>query len=420
MFIADLHVHSRLSRATSRDCTLEGLHYWAQVKGVRVVGTGDFTHPVWLAELKAKLVESAPGLYRLRPSISGPINEKVPPTCRAPVDFAVSGEISSIFKRGCRTHKMHSLILAPSLRTAGRISGALNRLGNIESDGRPILGVDPRNLLEIVLDADHDAYMIPAHIWTPWFSMLGSKSGFDSPDECFGDLLEHIFAVETGLSSDPPMNRRVSSLDRLCLVSNSDLHSPSNLGRNANLFRCEPDFFQMGDALRSKDPGRFGGTIDLFPEEGKYHLDGHRKCGVCLAPEDTRARGGLCPVCGKQLVLGVLHRVVDLADRPPGASPDAALPGEYIIPLAEILSELLSVGAKSQKVTEAYARLLRMFGPEFRILRELDLETLSDAEPCLLAEAIRRVRAGRVIRQPGFDGRYGRISVFHPGEKVVP
>lgn len=415
-FIADYHVHSHLSRATSKQCTLEGLYYWAQCKGVRVVGTGDFTHPVWFAEMKEKLVESGRGLFRLRPEITASIDAEIPESCRNSVDFMITGEISSIYKRDGRTRKIHTLIVIPDLDTTETINARLDALGNIKSDGRPILGLDPRILLEITLEANADTYMVPAHIWTPWFSMLGSKSGFDSTIECFGDLSEHIFAVETGLSSDPPMNWRVSSLDNLCLVSNSDSHSPSRLGRNANIFHCELDFTSMKEALRNKDPSLFGGTLDLFPEEGKYHLDGHRKCGVCMEPEESLEHNCLCPVCGKPLVLGVLHRVVELADRPKGVKSPSALPCEHIIPLAEILSEIYSCGPETKTVTNAYLRLLRKFGPEFKILRELDTEVLRNEEPGLLDEAIQRLRKEEVIKKPGFDGEYGVIRVFAEGE----
>jgi uncharacterized protein (TIGR00375 family) len=415
-FTADLHVHSHLSRATSRDCTLEGLYCWAQRKGIRVVGTGDCTHPDWCAELREKLVPAQPGLYRLRADLAAALDADVAPACRAPVEFILSGEISSIYKRDGRTRKVHSLILLPELDSVERLNARLDAIGNIRSDGRPILGLDPRDLLRLALEAHAEALYIPAHIWTPWFSMLGSMSGFDSPEECFGDLVEQVFAAETGLSSDPPMNWRVSSLDRFALVSNSDLHSPANLGRNATLFAGEVDFYAMRRALQSKAPEHYGGTIDLFPEEGKYHADGHRNCNVCLEPEESLRLGGLCPVCGKPLVLGVLHRVVALADRPPGARPPTAAHHEHIVPLPELLAEILDCGPASGKVARAYNALLARFGSELSILRELPCAALERAEPQLLAEAIRRVRAGAVIRTPGYDGEYGTIRVFRPGE----
>jgi uncharacterized protein (TIGR00375 family) len=407
-FAADLHVHSHYSRATSKDCTLEGLQHWAQLKGVRVVGTGDFTHPEWSAELREKLEPAAPGLFRLRPAFSAQADANVPESCRSEVLFMLTGEISSIYKRDDRTRKVHSLLLMPDFETAESINARLDALGNISSDGRPILGLDPRDLLEIMLEANPDSVLIPAHIWTPWFSMLGSKSGFDSAEECFGDLTRHIPAVETGLSSDPPMNWRVSALDRFTLVSNSDLHSPKNLARNATLFRCAPDYFAMRDTLHGRAPEAFGGTLDLFPEEGKYHLDGHRKCNVCLEPEDSLARDGLCPVCGKPLTLGVLHRVVALADRPRGGRPEEAPPNGYIIPLPEILSELAGVGPNSKRVQTRYRELLATHGPELAILRQVRPEELPED----VALAVSRLRSGLVKRVAGYDGVYGSIRAL--------
>lgn len=416
-FLADLHVHSHFSRATSKNCCLEGLYRWAQLKGVQVVGTGDCSHPAWLAEMEEKLVPAAPGLYQLCDEYAAAIDRDLPPSCRCPVFFMITGEISSIYKRDSRIRKVHSLILLPDLDSAKQLSKRLDAIGNIRSDGRPILGLDPRHLLEIMLEIHPDTALIPAHIWTPWFSMLGSKSGFDSAEECFGPLVSHIFAVETGLSSDPPMNWRVKSLDAFALISNSDLHSPQKLGRNANIFHCAPDYFSMLNALRSRDPAQFGGTIDLFPEEGKYHLDGHRNCKISMEPEDSLGHNCLCPVCGKPLVLGVLHRVVRLSTRPRNIRPPAALPHEYIIPLPELLGECLDVGPNSKKVARAWERLTRRFGSEMHILRELPLDKLDQTEPRVLGEAVRRMRGGQVIRRAGFDGEYGVIRVFAEGEK---
>jgi uncharacterized protein (TIGR00375 family) len=413
-YYADLHIHSRYSRATSAACTLEGLHAWAQRKGVGVVGTGDFTHPAWFAELQEKLAPAGPGLYALRPALAAAADGGVPDACRAPVRFLLTGEISSIYKRGGRVRKVHSLVLAPDLAAVSKINARLNAIGNIRSDGRPILGLDPRNLLHILLEADARCALIPAHIWTPWFAMLGSMSGFDSLEECFGDLAPHIFAVETGLSSDPPMNWRVRSLDSVALVSNSDLHSPANLGRNACVFFGQPDYFAMLDGLRRKDPAVCGGTIDLFPEEGKYHLDGHRACGVCCTPEESARLENRCPKCGKPLTLGVLHRVLALADRPAGERPPRALPHQYIIPLDELLGELLGVGAGSKKVNAAYERLLSACGPELDLLLRVPPEQLEPQGPPQFGEAIRRLRAGRVFRRGGYDGTYGVVTVFAP------
>ncbi len=413
-YYADLHIHSHYSRATSPACTPEGLFQWAQLKGVGVCGTGDCTHPGWLAELREMLVEDAPGLYTLKPGLREAASRDVPEACRAPVRFAVTGEISSIYKRGGKVRKVHSVILLPSLEAAARLNERLSQIGNILSDGRPILGLDPRNLLELLLEADPRAALIPAHIWTPWFSMLGAKSGFDSLEECFGDLTPHVFAVETGLSSDAPMNHRIRCLDGVALVSNSDLHSPANLGRNANLFFGEPSFDAMMGGLRTKDPAVCGGTIDLFPEEGKYHLDGHRACRIRLQPEESLRRGNLCPACGKELTIGVLHRVVEL-ERAQGSgvggqeSGVGRLPFQHIVPLPELLAQQLGVAPTAKKVAAAYGSLLAEAGPELPLLLNADSQAL--AKLGAIGESILKVREGRVHREGGYDGEYGTIRV---------
>lgn len=414
-YLADLHIHSRHSRATSPECTLEGLHHWAQRKGVAVVGTGDFTHPAWYAELRKKLLPAEPGLFRLRPAAAAAADAGVPERCRASVRFLLTGEISGIYKRDGRVRKVHSLVLAPDLKTVATINTRLAAIGNIHSDGRPILGLDPRNLLEILLEAHPACALIPAHIWTPWFSMLGSRSGFDSLAECFGDLAPHVFAVETGLSSDPPMNGRVRSLDAVALVSNSDLHSPANLGRNATVFFGDPDYFAMLGGLRRKDPAVCGGTIDLFPEAGKYHLDGHRLCKFGCDPEESKRLGNQCPVCGKPLVIGVLHRVLELADRPAGIRPPRALPHQYIIPLDALIGERLGVGPGSRRVKQAVERLVAACGPELEILLRAEPDSLEAHGPAGIGEAVWRLRAGQVVRRGGYDGQYGSVKVN--GEK---
>ena len=334
-FHADLHIHSKYSRATSRDLDLEHLSAWAGRKGLAVVGTGDFTHPAWRAELKQKLVPAEPGLFRLLPEIEREVERSLPPACQARTRFMLTVEISTIYKKAERTRKVHHCLFAPDFETADRISAALARIGNIASDGRPILGLDSRNLLEITLESDPGAYLIPAHIWTPWFAALGSQSGFDSIEACYGDLTPHIFAVETGLSSDPSMNWRLSQLDRYRLVSNSDAHSPAKLGREATTFDTDIDYFAIRRALETGHG--YVGTVEFFPEEGKYHADGHRKCNVRQSPAETLANGGRCLVCGDPTTIGVLHRVEALADRDEHEARPPATAGEVssLVPLAE-------------------------------------------------------------------------------------
>jgi DNA helicase-2/ATP-dependent DNA helicase PcrA len=411
---ADLHVHSRYSRATSSDLDLPHLAYWARRKGITVVGTGDFTHPAWLAELKEQLVPAEPGLYRLRDDLQRAVDERLEAPCRGPTRFMLSVEISTIYKKGERVRKVHHLIYAPDFEAAERLLRTLSKIGNLAADGRPILGLDSRHLLEAVLESSKDSYLVPAHIWTPWFSVLGSKAGFDAVDECYGDLAPHVFALETGLSSDPSMNWRLSQLDRYRLVSSSDAHSPAKLGREATVFEGPLDYFALKRALETGEG--FGGTIEFFPEEGKYHLDGHRKCGVRLLPAETSERGEVCPVCKGPLTVGVLHRVEALADREEGARPPGASEFQNLVPLPEVLSELLGAGAASKGVEKSYRHLLSKLGPEFFILQEAPIEMIRREASSLLGEAIERMRSGHVQREAGYDGEYGKIRLFSPDE----
>lgn len=415
---ADLHVHSKYSRATSKGLTPRHLAAWARAKGLDVVATGDFTHPQWLEELKALLVPDGEGLLRLadpqglEPEI--PWLEGYPLPGHA--KFILSAEISSIYKRGGKVRKVHNLVYVPTFEAAEKLNAKLARVGNLASDGRPILGLDSRHLLEMVLETDPLAFLVPAHIWTPWFSLFGSKSGFDSVEECFGSLSPHIFALETGLSSDPEMNWLVSGLDRYRLISNSDAHSGEKLGREANLFSGPVSYEGIYRALRGEGVGHnFLGTVEFFPEEGKYHLDGHLDCGVVMDPHETKAKRGICPVCGKPLTVGVLHRVMDLADREQPVKPQGAPGFVSLIPLNEVLGEIYGVGSTSKKVKGHMARLLARLGPELHILSDAPLEDLAKDSP-ILAEAVSRMRRGEVFRQPGFDGQYGRIRVFSPDE----
>jgi len=417
-FLGDFHLHSRFSRATSRQLSLPHLHGWAQRKGIHVIGTGDLTHPDWCAEMREVLVPAGDGVFEIRPDLRAAAEAEVPAAALRPVRFLLTGEISNIYKQEDKTRKIHTVVFAPDFETVDRINAALDRVGNLKSDGRPILGITARDLLEIVLEAGHGAFVVPAHIWTPWFSLLGSRSGFDSVEACFGDLTRHVFAVETGLSADPPMCRRLSILDGLALVSNSDAHSGGKLGREANVFDTEPDFPSIRRAWETNDRTRFKGTIEFFPEEGKYHYDGHRKCEVRLNPAETRAYGGVCPVCGKPLTCGVMSRVEELADREADAASAPRDSYETIVPLTEVLAEVLEVNPGAKKVRTLYDTMLHRLGPEIEILRNIPLLDIERASTSLVAEAIRRMREGDLRIEAGYDGEFGTIRIFSPGERA--
>lgn len=415
MYIADLHIHSRYSRATSKDCTPEHLDLWARRKGIHLVGTGDFTHKAWRDELKEKLEPAEEGFYRLKKEYR--IKDKTARTSWEP-RFVVTGEISSIYKKYDRTRKVHSLILLPGLEEADRIADKLETIGNIHSDGRPILGLDCHDLLEIVLELCPQAIYVPAHIWTPHFSLFGAFSGFDTIEECFGDLSTEIHALETGLSSDPPMNWRVSALDRFQLISNSDAHSPAKLGREANLLDISLSYEGLYQAVQRGD-GLLG-TIEFFPEEGKYHYDGHRKCGICLSPVEAEKQQGLCPVCGRKLTTGVSHRIQQLSDRPEGFWRKEAKAYESLVPLPEVIGASIGRSAASVKVAREYDSMLEKLGAEFEILRIIPIEDIKSNAGTLIAEGIKRLRQGKVERTPGFDGEYGKIFLFQSEELESP
>jgi DNA helicase II / ATP-dependent DNA helicase PcrA len=418
-FIADFHIHSKYSRATAANLDLENLYIHAQIKGITVIGTGDFTHPAWWGQIKEKLVPAEQGLFQLRSDIATACDAQVPPGCRQPVRFMLVTEISNIYKKAERTRKNHNLVFMPDMDAAEQFNRRLGAIGNIESDGRPILGLDARNLLEIVLETADGGYLVPAHIWTPWFSLLGSKSGFDTVEACFEDLTPHIFALETGLSSDPPMNWQVSALDRYTLISNSDAHSPSKLGREANCFDTELSYAAIRTAMENGDGDQFLGTYEFYPDQGKYHVDGHRKCDFRSLPKQTRALDGICPVCAKPLTVGVLYRVEALADRDPGAHPPQPVFYRNLIPLDDLLAEVLQVGPKSKTVTRAYHQLIQTHGSEFDILCHIPQEALEKSHIPLLAEAIQRMRKGAVVFNPGFDGEFGRVRIFDPSERAL-
>lgn len=411
-YIADLHIHSYLSRACSQRLRPEHIHYWARLKGLNVVATGDFTHPLWIKELKEKLDPAEDGLFRLKDKL---ILES-PASCQGSVRFVLGVEISSIYKKNGKVRRVHNLVFMPSFAAAEKLNARLERIGNIRSDGRPILGLDSRDLLEIVLECGPGAALIPAHAWTPHFAVFGSMSGFDTLEECFEDLAPHIFAIETGLSSDPTMNWRLPGLDKIALISNSDAHSPEKLAREANVLDAELSYAGMFNAFKKRAPGGFMKTLEFFPEEGKYHVDGHRDCKTRLEPAETLRRQGLCPACGKPVTVGVLHRIEKLAGRPEGARPKGAADFEHIIPLKEVAAETLQVRPASVKVDALYHKLLSVFGPELHILREAPLEKIEAAGYPLLALALGRMRRGEVQVFPGYDGEYGVIRALREAD----
>lgn len=405
--IADLHIHSRFSMATSKEGTPENLDSWARKKGISLIGTGDFTHPVWREELKERLVSEGNGLYRLRDEYVKEESRKFP---GEGTRFVVSGEISSIYKKNGKTRKVHNVILLPGLEAADAMAQRLEKIGNIHSDGRPILGLDSHDLLEMMLDVCPEGILIPAHIWTPHFSVLGAKSGFDSVEECFEELAPYIHALETGLSSDPAMNWRISKLDRYQLVSNSDAHSPSKLGREANLLDIDCSYEGLYRAIQTGEG--LEGTVEFFPEEGKYHFDGHRKCGVSLSPVEAERLGGICPVCGKKLTMGVDHRVEQLADRAEGFVKKDGKKYESLVPLPEVISTCMGYSAASKKVQGCFEQMIQTLGTEFDILRNVPSEDIKSCAGERIAEGIENVRTGNVKRIPGYDGEYGKIELF--------
>ncbi len=399
-FIADFHIHSKYSRATSRDMDVKHIADWAKLKGITLMGTGDFTHHLWLEELKNNLEDLGNGLFKYNN-----------------VYFILSSEISSIYSKKGKTYRIHNMVLSPSLKTTDKINETLARYGNLASDGRPILGMDAHDLARIIFDIDENCMVIPGHIWTPWFSLFGSMSGFDRIEDCFEDQTSKIFALETGLSSDPYMNWRLSALDRFTLVSNSDSHSPSKIGREANVFNCELNYKTIREVLKTKDKNRFLYTIEFFPEEGKYHFDGHRLCGIRFSPKETKEHQGKCPKCGKPLTVGVMNRVDQLADRPEGYTPSNAIPYKNLIPLGEIIADSKGVSKTSVAVEREYHGILAKMGTELDILVRFSKEDLLRGLPARVAEGILRMREGKVSIQAGFDGEYGIISIFGKDDK---
>jgi uncharacterized protein (TIGR00375 family) len=398
--IADFHVHSAYSRATSRDMHLKTMAYWAGLKGIDLLGTGDFTHPAYFEEIRTELVETDQGFLKLKEDKASSVH------------FILTAETSHIYTQAGKGRRVHMMIFAPSLRTVEKINLHLGRIGNVQSDGRPIFGFSAKDLVKICLDIDPLCLLVPAHAWTPWFSVFGSHSGFDTLEECFEEETPNIFAIETGLSSDPEMNWRWSSLDGISLISNSDAHSPAKIGREANIFQTELTYADLIGAIKTKDPARFLATIEFFPEEGKYHFDGHRNCGISFAPSQTKEKDGLCPICGKNLVVGVMHRVEALADRPWGFKPEGAIPGLHLVPLEEILAEVFQTGVQSKRIKKEYLRLVERGGSEFHILLDLSEEEMKSFMEERLVEGIQRVRKGSIQVKPGYDGVYGEVKIF--------
>ena len=403
-FIADLHLHSRYSRATSQDMEVKTLALWAKRKGINLLGTGDFTHPLYFLDLKSKLNPQGNGLFTLKEDPEG-------------AHFMLTAEVSNMFSQGGKSRRIHTLIFAPSFEVVERIDAKLGKYGKIGSDGRPIFGFSAKDLLKMILDISPECLIIPAHAWTPWFSIFGANSGFDSIQECYEEEAKHIRAIETGLSSDPEMNWRLSALDDITLISNSDAHSPGKIGREANIFNCELSYKAITEAIRKKDPRRILYTIEFFPEEGKYHYDGHRNCGILFSPKETRKHKSICPVCGKRLTVGVMNRVEELADRPEGYIPEKAIPALRTVPLDEIIADAFGVGANASSVEKEYLRLVEKGESEFNILLELSPEELSSFTPPLILEGILRVREGRLKIIPGHDGVFGKIEIFSPEER---
>ena len=415
-FYADLHLHSKYSRATSRDLDLEHLSLWAQKKGILLVGTGDCLHPLWLKELEEKLIPAEEGLFQLKVPLCAQIQKELPELCRSEVRFMLTVEVSNIYKKGNKVRKIHNVIFLPSFEAAKKLQKNLSRSCNLNADGRPIMGLSAKDLLREVLETDPFSFLVPAHIWTPWFSVLGSKSGFDSIEECFEDLTGEIFALETGLSSDPSMNWRVGALDSFVLISNSDAHSPRNLGREATIFDTELNYKSIYYALKDNKKNQgLKGTIEFFPDEGKYFYDGNRQYELRLHPKET------CDflqkkVAARPITIGVLNRVEQLADQPEGRCAPRSRPFYRLVPLTEIIGHIESVGSQSKKVIRIYEWLLSMLGPELTILRERSMEEIRAVAGDSLAEAITRMREGKLIILPGYDGVFGQINIFSQKE----
>jgi len=385
---------------------LKNLNEWAEIKGIKILGTADFTHPFWFKNLKEKLEPAERGLFKIKKTNGG-------------TRFILSSEISCIYSKGGKVRKIHIVVLAPSFDIVEKINKRLTGIGNLSADGRPILGLDAKELLKIILNISEDCLVIPAHVMTPWFSIFGSKSGFDSIKECFDEYSKYIFVLETGLSANPPMIWRIPDGEKITLISNSDAHSPANIGREANVFDTEIDYYSILEAIKSRDPQKFLYTIEFFPQEGKYHYDGHRMCSLCLSPKETKKYNGICPNCGKPLTVGVLNRIEQLSVKPEGFTPERTIPFKSLVPLREIIAEVSGVGVATKNVEKKYKALIEKFGNELNILLNVSRQDLEEATLSEIGEGIIRAREGKVFIEPGYDGVYGKVRIFSKGEKKL-
>ena len=410
--IADFHIHSKYSRATSREMDLAHISQWAKYKGIDLIGTGDFTHPLWLGQIKQELKEDGSGFL---------ISKNALPAGGG-LKFVLTGEISSIYTQDGKVRKIHTIIFVPDIKTAQKINDKLTGIGNLYSDGRPIIGLPAKDLAQLVLEINPDSLIIPAHAWTPWFSIFGSNSGFDSIEECYQDLAPYIYSIETGLSSDPEMNWRLSLLDRITLISNSDAHSPANLGREANVFEIADNkitYKEIIEIIKAKDPKRFLHTIEFYPEEGKYHYDGHRNCNIVVNPFEQKYPSNLCPKCNKKLTIGVMNRVEELADRKAGHHDSRFPASKHSVPLREIIAESIASTTSSRKVQDEYIALVSRYHGEFPILFDISKEELLKKINPKIVDGIMRVRAGNIDIEPGYDGVYGKVKVFSKEQSPV-
>lgn len=420
-FICDFEIHSRYARACSKNITLEEVARWAQIKGIKLIGTGDFTHPFWYKEIKEKLEEKEPGFFSLKDQFLARANKNtdIPIAIKKDaVRFLLTSEVNCIYPKNKKLRKVHHIILAPDLKTVDKINESLSWYGKLASDGRPTITLSSKNLLKIVLNANPFTLLIPAHVWTPWFGIFGSKSGYDSLEECFEEMTHYVYAIETGLSSDPEMNWRIPWLKDKAILSSSDAHSCPKIGREATCFNTEFNYNGLYQAIKSNSSSKIAYTIEFFPEEGKYHYDGHRNCNLSLSPEETMKYNDICPKCGMSLTLGVLNRVHKLGSQVITAKPVNRPPFHKIVPLEEVLSEVMALPSGSRVLRAKYFEAVQELGEEFKILIDLDIPAIADFNQ-KLAEAINKMRQGDIMIKPGYDGVFGEVRLFREEETSV-